>query len=121
MNIQNVAKRGASLATPHGISSEFYPRMFVTSRQDWIAQMNGLRIESDDLFDICYPDAYDGGNTGPVGEIIIEKHDGFVYVYIINSVGDFDSRFFTHEVIAGEYAKVPPFGGFFHSAEAFYF
>lgn len=112
MNTLKIAKKGADLATPHGMSSEFYPRMFVTSRKDWIAQMNGLRVHSDDLFDMYYPRAYCGGNRGPIGEIIIEQHDGFVYVYMMNDVGDLESKFFTHEVIAGEYTKVPPYGGF---------
>lgn len=112
MNIFEIARKGISFAVPHGINSEFYPGMFVACRQDWIAQMNRLRIQSDELFDMYYPHAYDGGNRGPIGEIIIEHHDKFVYVYMIDSIGDFDSRFFTHEVIAGEYIKIPPYGGF---------
>lgn len=110
--IRTIAERGAKLAEPHGTSSAFYPHMFVENREDWIQYMNSLREDSDRLFDEFYPDAYDGGKVGPCGEIQISKHDGFIYVYLINSRGDWDSRFFTHEVIAGEYAVIPPFGGF---------
>lgn len=112
MNIWEIAKGGAKLADPHGTSSAFYPKMFVKTRQDWIKKMNALRVESDAMFDECYPTAYNGGNAGPVGDIQISKHDGFVYVYLIGYRGEWDSRFFTHEVIAGDYTVVPPYGGF---------
>ena len=110
-NIYSIAKRGIMYAEPHGISSEFYPQMFVESRHDWVARLNGLRMMSDDMFDMYYSDAHNGDNVGPIGEINISKHDGFVYVYITDSRGNLDSRFFTHEVIAGPYTTVPPYGG----------
>ena len=112
MNIWAIAKKGAELAKPLGRYSEFNPRRFIRTRKEWIAEMNGLRAHSDMLFDEYYPDGYNGGNVGPVGEIKILKHDGFVYTYLISEVGDWESRFYTHEVIAGEFTTIPPYGGF---------
>ena len=112
MGFYAIAKKGAALAEPLGPCSDFNYRRFITTRKEWIAEMNGLRAHSDMLLDEYYPHAYEGERVGPVGEIKISKHDGFVYTYLVSERGHWESKFFTHEVIAGEFTTIPPYGGF---------
>lgn len=113
--MNEIISKGIAVAEPHGIGSTFYPWQFVSTQAEWIDQMNKLRARSDDMFDEAYPDAYDGGNVGPVGEIIISQHSGYVYVYIIDFRGDWESAVFTTVETAGEYTYIPPFGGYWNT------
>lgn len=110
--MEEIIKMGVHCAELHGICGAFFPRMFVSSTEGWRAEMEKLRNESDRIFDEVYPDAHNGGKCGPVGEIVIDIHDGYVYVYMIGYRGEMDSRMFTTENIAGEFTGVPPFGGY---------
>lgn len=110
--MERIIRRGISCAMPQGAKSAFTPRMFVASRNEWKKKMETLRKESDYLFDEFYPDAYNGGNCGPCGAVVVQQRNGYVYVYMIDAYGDMDSEMFTHSVIAGKYTEVPPYGGY---------
>lgn len=113
MKMSEIITRGVKSCPKFmGIHGAFYRNQFVGSRDEWKKEVNKLREESDIIFDEVYPHAHEGGNAGDIGELLFSRNHGYIYVYMMDYYGNWESRIFTHEVIAGKYTFKPPYGGY---------
>lgn len=97
--MKTIIKRGIKSApNGMGIKGGFFNRQFIWSRDEWIQKNRTLKGIAFHMKDEFYPTELSGG---PIGDILILRNDGFVYVYQMDPWGDWQSEIFTHEVIAG--------------------
>lgn len=83
-----------------GMGGQFYKSMWAGSHEDFVKRLEALYAEGDNLYDSAY---YGTGNAGPIGEVKVISENGYIYVYLINSYGNWEARLFSHSVIANKY------------------
>ena len=83
-----------------GMGGQFYRHMWAGSHENFVERLESLYAEGDNLYDSAY---YGTGNAGDIGLVKIYEERGYVYVYIIDSFGNYRASLFTHSVIANKY------------------
>ena len=99
--ISDIINNGLKNSPDHmGMGGQFYRHMWAGSHKEFVEKLEALYSEGDRMYDSAY---YGTGNTGDIGLVKIYKEKGYVYVFIIDSFGNYRASLFTHAVIAGEY------------------
>lgn len=96
--MKEVIKNGVDNAPAMGIDSAFYKRQFVPTRKEWESKKKEVKEMGFRLAEEIYSS---GGGVGPCGVVVEKKIDNYVYLYLVNSKGNWESQYFTHKVIAG--------------------
>lgn len=99
-NNNYIAKIGTSCAPNFGLSGAFYSRQFISTRTEWIKKVADTFVGAETLFDSANPDP-ESNNVCPCGDIRVERRDGYVYLYVSDSYGRWQSEWFTTHKIAG--------------------
>lgn len=100
-NESYVAHVGVNCAPSRGISGAFYPRQFVSTQKDWLVKVAASIREAGDLFEEANSAYRESNNVCPVGRLDVSEKDGYVYLYVLGSFGDWESMWFTTRKIAG--------------------
>ena len=95
-------EQGVMSAPCVGVAGAMWPHMFCADPDTWKKAMNDAKEKGASYYGEAYPNAYSGGNVGPIGTVKKLERDSFVYLYVINLYGDYDSVAFTTQKIAEE-------------------
>lgn len=91
-------KRGLELAPSVGINGAFYPRMYITTREEWERALEEAKRSGDDAL---YGIGHD--NYADIGATPILHKGGYSYLYYVDAYGDYCSvAFAKDEVVDGE-------------------
>ena len=96
-NINTIMTNGIINAPKVGISGAFYKYQFCRSRMEWDAAFNKAASLGDQ-----YWESVPEGNHSPIGDYFVKEVGNYVYLYVMDSYGDWESVAFTHKVIAGD-------------------
>lgn len=94
--IYYIINYGIEMAPMVGLSGSFHPHMWVGERKAWEDAVKKTRADGRYLHNF-----YNCGDNCPCGDVKIVHKDNYIYMYVVNERGDWDSMFFTHEVIGG--------------------
>lgn len=85
MSMSEVILRGSTNAPAEGSAGAFYGGQFVFSHVDWLVKMGQVHTESN--------------SHNPVLPVRKVRKNGFVYLYMMNMKGQWESKYFTTETI----------------------
>lgn len=85
MSMSEVILRGSTNAPAEGSSGAFYGGQFVFSHVDWLIKMGQVHTDSN--------------SHNPVLPVRKVRKNGFVYLYMMNMKGQWESKYFTTETI----------------------
>lgn len=91
----NIIKRGLEIE-PRVLMSGAMKEIDYIPPERWHMAILSARKSGDQLFDLAYPDAYNGGNVGPVGMVNIIERSGYSYAYLVNMTGDWCAIGYTY-------------------------
>ena len=96
-NINTIINEGIENAPSVGISGAFYAYQFCDTRKKWDAAFNKAARRGDQHWE-WVPE----GTCSPIGDYFVKEVGNYVYLYVIDSRGDWESVAFTNKVIAGD-------------------
>ena len=96
-NINTVIINGLKSAPRVGISGVFYKYQFCATREEWNAAFDKAAKRGEQHWEWVPK-----GNNSPIGDYFTKTVGNYVYLYVIDSRGDWESVAFTHKVIAGD-------------------
>ena len=96
-NINTIMSNGIINAPKVGISGAFYKYQFCATREEWNAAFDKAAKRGDQHWEWVPK-----GNNSPIGDYFTKTVGNYVYLYVIDSRGDWESVAFTHKVIAGD-------------------
>lgn len=88
-----------------GVGNQLYPGRICKTHEEWEERMSKVKSRADRMFDEAYPDIQ---TAGPVGEIDVLTHGGYVYVYVTSSHGRKDLELCAREDICGDISGYYP-------------
>ena len=95
-NINTIIHEGIEKAPRVGISGAFHAYQFCDTRKKWKDAFNKAAKRGAQCF-AWVPK----GNNSPIGDYFTKTSGNYVYLYVIDSRGDWESVAYTHVVIAG--------------------
>lgn len=96
-NINSVIINGLKSAPRVGISGAFYKYQFCATREEWNVAFDKAAKRGAQHWE-WVPE----GNCSPIGDCFTKERGNYVYLYVIDSYGDWESVAYTHKVIAGD-------------------
>ena len=96
-NINTVIINGLKSAPKVGISGAFYKYQFCATREEWNTAFNKAAERGAQHWE-WVPE----GTCSPIGDYFTKEVGNYIYLYVIDSRGDWESVAFTHKVIAGD-------------------
>ena len=99
-NINTIMNNGIKNAPCVGISGAFYKYQFCDTHEKWDAAFNKAVKRGAQHWE-WVPE----GNCSPIGDCFTKERGNYVYLYVIDSYGDWESIAYTHKVIAGDIRK----------------
>lgn len=90
--MKTIVRNGIASALNVGELGVFYANQFCYSRQEWNAAFDKAAKALDSYW----------GDNPLGGRAFTKEVDNYVYLYILDCYGDWESVAFTHKVIAGD-------------------
>lgn len=81
-----------------GMNSGFWPQMFKDTRSDWEHAKARVAEKGARFHNEAKNKTVEGH---VVGEVVEKTIGNFVYLYVVNRIGQMEAQSFTHKVIAG--------------------